>query len=159
MPEFTIESAGLLPRTAIYYNGQQLRGVKELFLNLDEEGVFDAIIQYEGRDEQIYTKNVMVDYLEQIQLSEPLFTEAESRSMTQLTLNSDGTIESTIVAINGEEQSGIVSLFLHIKTPTAPEGGLFGFFAGKKDIPERPQFKAEITYREEDGRHTTERVF
>ena len=86
MPEFSIESAGLLPRTAIYYNGQQLRGVKEVFLNLDENGTFDAIIQYEGRDEQIYTKNVMTDYLEQVQLSEPLFTEEEARTMTLLTV-------------------------------------------------------------------------
>jgi len=159
MPEFSIESAGLLPRTAIYYNGQQLRGVKEVFLNLDENGTFDAIIQYEGRDEQIYTKNVMTDYLEQVQLSEPLFTEEEARSMTLLTVDSDGDIEATTVAINNEEQFGIVSLYLHIKAPTAPEGGLFGFFGGKKDIPERPQFKAEITYREEDGRLTTEGVF
>lgn len=159
MPEFSIESNGLLPTTAVYYNGQQLRGVKEIFLNLDEEGTFDAILQYEGSDGQFYTKNVMQDYLENVQLTEPMFTEEEAAQMTLLTVDSDGDIESTIVAINNQEQVGIVSLYVHIKAPTAPEGGLFGFFGGKKEIPERPEFKADIVYREEDGRLTTEGVF
>lgn len=159
MPEFTIESNGLLEKTAIYYNGEQLRDVKEIFFNLDETGVFDAVVQYEGKDEQIYTKNVMRDYLEQVQTSPPSFTEEEARYLTRLTVDSDGDIESTIVALNGEEQFGIVSVYVHIKAPTAPKEGIFSFFGGKKEIPDHPEFKANIVYREEDGRLTTEGVF
>ena len=159
MPEFSIESNGLLQKTAVYYNGDQLKEVKEIFLNLDEQGSFDAIIQYEGGDEQIYTKNIFVDYLEQVQTTPPLFTEEEARSLTLLAVSSDGDIESTTVAINDVEQVGIVSLYVHIKAPTEVEGGLFRFFDGKKDIPERPEFKAEIVFREDDGRLTTEGLF
>jgi len=159
MAEFSIESNGLLPNTAVYFNGQQLREVKEIFLNLDEEGTFDAIIQYGGRDGEVYTKSIFNDYLEELQVTSPLFTEEESRQLTLLTVASDGDIESTYVVINGVEQSGIVSLYVHIKAPTEVEGGLFHFFDGKKDISDRPEFKAEVVYREENDRLTTEGIF
>ena len=159
MPEFSIESNGLLPRTAVYFNGQQLKEVKEIFLNLDENGTFDAIIQYEGGDGEMYTKRVFSEYLERVQTTSPLFTEEESRSLTLLSVHSDGDIESAMVAINNQEQFGIVSLYVHIKAPSEESGGLFDIFKGEKDIPEHPEFKAEIVYREEDGRLTTEGVF
>jgi hypothetical protein len=76
-----------------------------------------------------------------LQTREPAFTEDEARHMQLLTVESDGDIESTVVARNGEEQFGIVSLYVHLKAP--PED----------------DFKAEITYREDDGRTTTEGVF
>jgi hypothetical protein len=144
MPEFSIESNGMLENTAVYYNGEQLRGVKEVFLNLDENGAFDAILQYEGVDGQLYTKNVLVDFLENVATTPPTFTEEESQQMTLLMLASDGSVETTSVVLNDEEQLGVVSLLVHIKAP-------------KED--DRPEFKAEITYREEDGRLTTEGVF
>lgn len=144
MPEFSIESNGMLENTAVYYNGEQIRGVKEVFLNLDEEGAFDAILQYQGTDDQLYTKNVLVDFLENVATTDPTFTEEEAQQMTQLMLASDGSLETTSVILNNEEQMGVVSLLVHIK---APQEG------------ERPEFKAEITYREEDGRLTTEGVF
>lgn len=144
MPEFSIESNGLLENTAVYYNGEQLRGVKEVFLNLDENGAFDAILQYQGTDDKLYTKNVLQDYLENVATTEPTFTEEEAQQMTLLMLASDGTIDTTSVILNNEEQFGVVSLLVHIKAPK--EG-------------DRPEFKAEITYREEDGRLTTEGVF
>jgi hypothetical protein len=144
MPEFSIESNGMLENTVVYYNGEQLRGVKEVFLNLDEEGAFDAILQYQGTDDQLYTKNVLVDFLENVATTDPTFTEEEAQQMTQLMLASDGSLETTSVILNNEEQVGVVSLLVHIK---APQEG------------DRPEFKAEITYREEDGRLTTEGVF
>lgn len=144
MPEFSIESNGMLENTVVYYNGEQLRGVKEVFLNLDEEGAFDAILQYQGTDDQLYTKNVLVDFLENVATTDPTFTEEEAQQMTQLMLASDGSLETTSVILNNEEQVGVVSLLVHIKAPL--EG-------------DRPEFKAEITYREEDGRLTTEGVF
>ncbi|RPI67071.1 MAG: hypothetical protein EHM43_10030 [Ignavibacteriae bacterium] len=144
MPEFSIESNGMLENTVVYYNGEQLRGVREVFLNLDEEGAFDAILQYQGTDDQLYTKNVLVDFLENVATTDPTFTEEEAQQMTQLMLASDGSLETTSVILNNEEQVGVVSLLVHIK---APQEG------------DRPEFKAEITYREEDGRLTTEGVF
>lgn len=144
MPEFSIESNGMLENTVVYYNGEQLRGVKEVFLNLDEEGAFDAILQYQGTDDQLYTKNVLVDFLENVATTDPTFTEEEAQQMTHLMLASDGSLETTSVILNNEEQVGVVSLLVHIK---APQEG------------DRPEFKAEITYREEDGRLTTEGVF
>lgn len=141
MPELSIESNGLLETTAVYYNGEQLRGVRELLLNIDENGTFDAILQYKGADGQMYTRNVLQEYLDNVATGEPSFTEEEAKSLRLLTVDSDGTLNNTIVALDGQEQSGIVSLYVHIKSPPEVE------------------FVAEITYREEDGMQTKEGVF
>jgi hypothetical protein len=139
MAEFSIESNGLIEKTAVYYNGEQLRGVKEVMLNLDENGTFDAVIQYATANGTLVSKNVFLDFLEGVQTSEPSFTEEEARQLTLIMVSSDGDIDSASVFINNEEQFGIVSLFIHIKPPS--------------------EFRAEITYREDDGRLTTEGVF
>lgn len=139
MAEFSIESNGRIEKTAVYYNGEQLRGVKEVLLNLDENGAFDAVIQYANTKGDLVTKNVFVDFLEGVQTSEPSFTEEEARQLTLIMVSSDGDIETASVHINNQEQFGIVSLYIHIKPPS--------------------EFKAEVTYREDDGRLTTEGVF
>ncbi|MCO6466413.1 MAG: hypothetical protein J5I53_07350 [Bradyrhizobiaceae bacterium] len=141
MPELSIESNGLLETTAVYYNGEQLRGVRELLLNIDENGTFDAILQYKGSDGQMHTKNVLQEYLDNVATGEPSFTEEEAQSLRLLTIDSDGSLENTIVALDGEQQQGIVSLYVRIKAPPEIE------------------FTAEITYREEDGQLTREGVF
>lgn len=141
MPELSIESNGLLETTAVYYNGEQLRGVRELLLNIDETGTFDAILQYKGADGEMYTKNVLQEYLDNVATGEPSFTEEEARSLRLLTVDSDGVLENTIVALDGQVQEGIVSLYVHIKAPPEIE------------------FTAEITYREADGTTTREGVF
>ena len=45
MVSISIESNGRLERTAIYYNGEQISKVKELLINIDEDGTFDSIIK------------------------------------------------------------------------------------------------------------------
>jgi len=108
-------------------------------LNLDENGAFDAVIQYGLTNGDLVTKNIFVDFLEGVQTSEPSFTEEEAKHLTLLTVTSDGDVTSASVFVNNTEQFGIVSLYLHIKPPS--------------------EFKADITYREDDGKLTTEGVF
>lgn len=141
MPELSIESNGRIENTAVYYNGEQLRGIKELMLSIDENGTFDTILSYADENGRQFTKNVMKDMLEGLQTREPSFSEEEAQSMRLLTISSEGDIESTIVSIDGNEQFGIVSMYLHIVAP--PESTI----------------KAEITYRENDGTMTTEGLF
>lgn len=141
MAELSIESNGLLETTAIYYNGTQLRGVREILLNLDENGTFDAIMQYKGTDGELYTRNILQDYPDLIVTTEPSFTEEEARSLRLLTLDSDGTLEGTVVALDGVRQEGIVSLYVQISGP--PGIKLLG----------------EITYREADGQLTKEGIW
>lgn len=139
MAEFSIESNGRIEKTAIYYNGEQLRGVQEIVLNLDENGAFDAVLQYMGSDKTVHTKQVFTDYLDDVQTMEASFSEEEAQSLRLLSVHSDGAIEGSSVFINNEEQNGIVRLYVHIKI--------------------NEEFKAEITFREEDGTLTTEGVF
>ncbi|MDZ4745036.1 MAG: hypothetical protein SGJ05_03425 [bacterium] len=139
MAEFSIESNGRIEKTAIYYNGEQLKGVQEIVLNLDENGTFDAVLQYMGSDKTVHTKQVFSEYLDDVQVMEPSFSEEEAQSLKLLSVHSDGNIEGSSVFINNEEQNGIVRLYVHIKV--------------------NEEFKAEITFREEDGTLTTEGVF
>lgn len=139
MAEFSIESNGRIEKTAIYYNGEQLKGVREIVLNLEETGTFDAVLQYMGSDKTMHTKQVFSEYLDDIQTMEPSFSEEEAQSLRLLSVHSDGNIEATSVFINNEEQNGIVRLYVHIKVDE--------------------EFKAEVTFREADGSLTTEGVF
>lgn len=158
MATFSIESNGLLEKTAVYYNGQQVGGVKEVFLNLDEEGTFDAIIQYEGADKQIHTKQIFSDYLAGIKTVPPAFTEEEAQELLLFTVESEGDIDTAMVFINEEQQDGIVSVFVHIKG-TEEQGGIKSLFSLKKQIPDHPEFVAQITYRNEDESIETEDIF
>lgn len=158
MATFSIESNGRLEKTAIYYNGEQLGGVKEIFLNLDEEGTFDAVIQYEGSDKQIYTKAIFEEYLENVRVVPPTFTEEEAEDLQMITVESNGDIESTTVLNKYDEiYEGIVSLFIHIKG-TESSNGIRSIF-GKKAVPEAAEFVADITFRYEDDSIETEKVF
>jgi len=158
MATFAIESNGRLEKTALYYNGEQVGGIKEIFLNLDEDGTFDSIIQYEGKDKQSYTKNIFRDYLTNIKLTDPSFTEEESAELQLLEIESDGDIENTMVFLNDENLEGIVSILIHIKS-TQEANNLQKFFAGKKYIPDHIEFKAEIVFRNEDNTLETEDIF
>jgi hypothetical protein len=103
---------------------------------------------------------VFTDYLDNIQTEPAGFTEEEAQSLNLLTIVSDGTLDSTVVARNHEEQFGVTQLYVHIKAPSVQEGGgLRSWFGGAKSIPERAEFVAEITYRENNGELTTEGVF
>lgn len=158
MPTFEIESSGRIERTAVYYNGEQLGGIREIFLNMDEDGTFDAIIQYEGSDKEIYTKSIFEEYLDNIKTVEPSFTEEEARMLRKLTIDSDGDIEDTLVLINDAEEFGIVEILLHIKVSKA-ESGIKNWLKSKKNLTEKEEFRAEIIYRNEDDSLETENIF
>lgn len=160
MRTLTIESNGRIEKTAIYINGEQIAGIKELFLNLDEDGTFDAVIQYEGNDKIIYNKALFSDYLEHIKTREPSFDDDEARELQQLTVESDGEIENTIVFINEEVVEGLVNILVHIKAGIANEkSGFMGLFKGKQTLAEGTTFKAEATFRNDDDTLETERIF
>jgi len=157
MATFSVESNGMLEKTAVYYNGQQIGGIKEVFLSIDEEGAFDAFIQYEGLDKKLYTKQIFTDYFEQVKVVEPSFDEDEAEELQLFTVDSDGELDSTVVYYNDEPLEGIVSLTLHIKG-TATQSGIKSLFKSK-EIPDRPVFTTEITFRNEDDTLETESIF
>ncbi len=156
MATFAIESNGRIEKTAVYYNGDQIGGLKEIFINLDEEGTFDSIIQYENTSGEIVTKNIFEDYLNDIKVVPPSFTEEEARNLSLLIIESDGDIENTQLFLNDEALEGVINVFLHIKSAKA-KGGISSIF--KKAIPETVEFKADITYRNDDDTIETERIF
>lgn len=160
MATFGIESNGRLENTAVYYNGEQLAGLRQLLLNLAEDGTFDAVISYRGEDGQLYTKNPFTDYLDNVRTMPPSFTEEEARAMRLLVIESDGNIENTLVYLNDEPLEGIVQLFVNISVPdvSRQERG-FLFWKRSSSPAERAEFRAEITFREPDGRLTTENIF
>ncbi len=158
MPTFEIESSGRIERTAVYYNGEQLGGIREIFLNMDEDGTFDAIIQYEGTDKEIYTKSIFEEYLDNIKTVKPSFTEEEAQMLRKLTIDSDGDIEDTLVLINDAEEFGIVEILVHIKVSKAGSG-IKNWLKSKKNLTEKEEFRAEITYRNEDDSLDTENIF
>ncbi len=158
MATFTIESNGRIEKTAIYFNGEQLSGIKEVFINLDEEGTFDCILQYEGTDKQIYTKSIFEDYLTNIRTAEPAFSEDEAQQLVALTVESDGTIDSTVVFLNDEALDGIVSIFVHLRG-VENKSGLRNILKNKTSIPDIPEFRAEITFRNLDNSLEMEAIF
>ena len=66
MRTLSIESNGRLDKTAVYINAEQVGKIKELFLNLDENGTFDAILTYENKNGTISTKQLFTDYLDDV---------------------------------------------------------------------------------------------
>jgi hypothetical protein len=159
MPSFSIESNGRIEATTVYYNGEQLGGVREIFLNLDEDGTLDAILQYVGSDGQTYTKQIFNDHLDRIVVTEPTLTEEEARSRRLLTVDSSGDIEDTVVLLDDEMLDGLVNLMVHIKGKATGEKGIKAFFTTKNEVPEKEEFRAEATFRNEDDSLSTERIF
>ncbi len=158
MATFSIESNGRIEKTAIYFNGEQLSGIKEVFLNLDEEGSFDAILQYEGTDKQVYTKQIFTEQLTAIKTVSPSFTEEDAIELITLTVESDGNIDNTIIIIGEEVMEGVVSIFIHLKG-AENKSGIRKIFGNKMQIPNIPEFRAEITFRNEDGTLDMEAIF
>ena len=157
MATFGIESNGRIENTAVYFNGQQIGGVKEIFINIDEDGTFDSVLQYEGIDKKIYSKDIFNDFLENIRTTEPSFTEEESENLQNLTIESNGELENTEVFLNGEFAEGIVSMLIHIKGVES-KTGLRAMFS-KSSIPDHAEFKAEITFRNDDDTIDVEDIF
>jgi hypothetical protein len=160
MPSFSIESNGRLEATTVYLNGEQLGGVREIFLNLDEDGTFDAILQYVGSNGETFTKQIFNDHLERIVVTEPSLTDEEAQSRRLLTVDSSGDIEDTLVLLDDEPLEGLVNLLVHIKgSPKTGERGIRALFKTKNEVSEREEFRAEATFRDEDDSQVTERIF
>jgi len=160
MREFSIESNGSLEKTAIYFNGEQLSGVRQVMLHISEHGDFDTILVYEGSDKQIYTKNIFTDYLDNIKKVPPTFSEEEAQYLRLLTVQSDGDINNTMVYIDDQPQEGIVDLLVHIERGAPAQKSGFGLFGRKDDALGVPStFRAEIQYRNNDDTLSTESIF
>ncbi|MFM8438803.1 MAG: hypothetical protein ACKOAX_10020, partial [Candidatus Kapaibacterium sp.] len=154
-----VESNGRIEKTAVYLNGEQLDGIRELMVNINEDGTFDCVLVYTGDDGTQYTRNVFSEYADHVRTREPAFTEEDAVMLQQLAIDSDGSVESTTVAINEEPQDGIVALFLHIKAPdTQNPTGIRRWFGGARSSG-RVEFTADITYRNADDSIVTESVF
>ncbi|MGB9771133.1 MAG: hypothetical protein ACPLX7_04045 [Candidatus Kapaibacteriota bacterium] len=158
MAVLSIESNGTIELTAVYYNGQQVGGLNELFLNLSEDGTFDAVISYTGTDGLEYLKNPFTDYLDNIVFREPSFTEEEAEQLHLLTIESDGEIENTTVYFDNEVLDGLVNLFVHIKSPKKSKSSIVSLFKKEKSI-EGTIFKATFTFRYPGDVIETEEIF
>ena len=158
MKSLSIVSNGRLEKTGIYINGEQISGVREIFLNLDEEGTFNSIIKYLGSNKEEYVKNIFDDELPLLQVTEPSFTDEELDTLQTITIESDGDINDTYVYWNEEEQEGIISVFIHIKSPTKEKKNITNIF-GKDKILSDAICSADITFREDDDSITVEKVF
>lgn len=159
MPVFEIESNGMIEDTLIHINGRQISGLKEIFVNIDEDGTFDSLIKYTGSDGKLYTKNIFSDFLDNLQLSAPTLTVEEAQNLRPLTIDSDGSLENTIVAIDDYEQDGVVSLFVHIVAPSGIKKPGFTLFKKEESDYSPGNFVAEITYRNTDNSVETEKIF
>lgn len=158
MPTLGIESNGTIEKTAVYYNGQQLGGLRELFLNLNEDGTFDSVIVYLGSDGNEYIKNPFSDYLDNVQFREPSFTEEEASDLQLVEIESDGDIENTSVYYNSNFLDGLVELFIHIKSPVQNKSKISSLFKSGK-VSESANFVANFTFRYENGSIVTEGIF
>lgn len=158
MRELSIESNGSLEKTAVYINGEQIGGIHQLMLHISEDGDFDTILVYEGTDKQMYTKNLFTDYLDNIKKTPPTFTEEEAQYLRLLTVTSDGELSNTLVYINEEEQMGLTDLLVQIQRGTQVQKSLTTLFK-KQEPGERPVFRAEAQYRNEDDSISTELIF
>ena len=156
MPTFAIESDGFLENTAVYYNGKRLSGIKEIFLNMDEEGTFDAYIQYEGTDGETRVRNIFTEYLDEVKTAD--YTNyGENLNSRILEIESDGDIESSTLYYDDEPLEGVVRLFVRIKG-TARKSGILSKLFGKDDV-EKTIFENEIVFRNEDGSLEKESLF
>ncbi|TAE28620.1 MAG: hypothetical protein EAZ92_07980 [Candidatus Kapaibacterium sp.] len=158
MRELSIESNGSLEKTAVYINGEQISGIHQLMLHINEDGDFDTILVYEGTDKQMYTKNLFADYLDNIKKVPPTFTEEEAQYLRLLTVTSDGDLANTLVYINEEEQIGLTDLLVQVQRGSQAQKSLTSFFK-KQEPAERPVFRAEAQYRNEDNTISTELIF
>lgn len=155
--EFSLESNGRIERTALYLNGEQLGGIKELLINVNEDGTYTGVIAYVGTDGQLYTKSLFEDYLDKLKVVAPTVTEEEARSLQLFTIATNGTLDSTNLFLNDEPLYGVVDLFIHVKRADQPS--FFQNLLSKRAIGASDTFRAQIVFRNEDGSLSTENVF
>ena len=160
MRTLSIESNGRLENTAIYINGEQIAGIRELYINIDEQGTFDSVISYIDGSGKLLSKQLFTDDIQSLQFKEAAFTEEDSLNLIQLTIESNGDLENTSVFINDDYADGIVSLTLHCKLGESKPQSLFEKFLSKANPQnEESFFRSEIIFRNEDGSLTNQSIF
>lgn len=161
MATFGIESNGRIDRTALYLNGEQISGVQEVYIHITEDGTFDSVIRYKGSDGVERSKSLFDTFLENISVRPPAFSEEDAKYLRTFVIDSDGSLENTVLFLNDEELDGVTEVFLHIKAPQQKKSGFLSrFSSGSSGVEEHSAvFRAEISYRYDDGSIETEQVF
>ena len=159
MRTITIESNGRLERTAIYVNGEQVAGVRELLISIDEEGTFHSIISLISGSGIQVTKQLFTDDISQLQRKEAAFTSEESFQLQSFSIESDGDLEQTSLFMNDDFVVGVVSIIIHIRIETSqPTKSLFSWFTKHRNVHENV-FQTEIVFRNPNGTHSVESIF
>ena len=160
MRTLTIESNGRIERTAVYINGEQVSGIHEFFVGIDEEGMFTAIVTYPDKQGNLLTKQIFSDDISQLPRRNPAYTDEDASNLQTLTIESDGTLDNTSVFINDEFAEGIVSLTIHLRIESQPTTrSLFSSLFQKKSNISDTIFMNEIVFRNSDGSESTETLF
>lgn len=159
MRTITIESNGRLERTAIYINGEQVTGIRELLISIDEEGTFNSIITFIDKTGIQSTKQLFSDDLSHMKRIEASFTTEDSHQLQSFTVESDGDLEQTSLFMNNEFIEGVISVMIHLKIETQqPSSSLLSIFRKKQLIHEN-FFQTEIVFRNSDGTQSVETIF
>lgn len=160
MRTISIESNGRLEKTAVYVNGEQVTGIKELLLSIDEEGTFNAIISFVSSSGNLLTKQVFTDDLSQLQRREAAFSEEEAMDLRSCAIESDGTLDNTSIFMNNEFIDGIISIMIHITIDTVQrkESVFAKLFSSNRTLSET-RFISEIVLRNPDGSESIESIF
>ncbi|MFM7341058.1 MAG: hypothetical protein ACKO2H_13200, partial [Bacteroidota bacterium] len=95
MRTVTIESNGRIEKTAIYINGEQIAGIKELLIAIDEESNFNAIISFEDNIGNVHTKQLFTDDLSSLKRKDPTFSMEDSEYLQSFTIESNGDLQET----------------------------------------------------------------
>lgn len=159
MRTFSIESNGRIEKTALYLNGEQLSGVNEVFVHIDEDGTFDGVIEYVGTDGQVRTKQLFTDYLDKMKVTPPAFTEEDAQYLQLLTIESNGDVAETLLYYNDVPLEGVVDILLHIRRAGNTSSMFSSLIRGKKNIPDNEAFRAEIMFRNENDTLELETLF
>ena len=161
MRTITIESNGRIEKTAVYVNGEQISGIRELLISIDEEGTFNAILSFIGITGELHTKQLFTEDLSTMKRKEASFTEIEAQELRSITIESDGTLDNTTVLINNEFAEGIISLSMHILIDMQQQSHksfLKRLFSKEQSFNET-RFITEIVFRNPDGSEQIETIF
>ncbi|MCE2755719.1 MAG: hypothetical protein LW818_06995 [Ignavibacteriae bacterium] len=160
MRTISIESNGRIEKTAVYLNGEQITGIKELLLSIDEEGIFNAIISFTSSSGTLLTKQLFTDDLSQLQRREAAFSEDEAMDLRSMAIESDGTLDNTSVFMNNEFIDGIVSIMVHIMIDSVQKReNVFTKIFSKNQSYSETRFISEIVLRNPDGSESIESIF
>lgn len=160
MRTISIESNGRIEKTAIYVNGEQVSGIRELLVSIDEEGTFNTIISFEDQTGIIHTKNLFTDDLSLLRRKDASFTIEDSLQLKVFTIESDGDLENTSLYMNDEFIEGVFSILIHLKANSHKQKQTFlSSLFNNKQLASEIYFQTEIVYRNSDDSHSIESIF